>query len=66
VQSVSQQVETTLRTADTVVGSLLERVEAEDANPEFVQSLYSLMTSLASALPAIHEMGLPTRTGPRW
>jgi diguanylate cyclase (GGDEF)-like protein len=63
VQSVSQEVETTLKTADTVVGSLLERVEAEDANPEFVQSLYPLMTSLASALPAIHEMGITDRDG---
>jgi diguanylate cyclase (GGDEF)-like protein len=61
--SVSQQIETTLKTADTVVGSLLERVEAEGANPEFVQSLYPLMTSLASALPAIHEMGITDKDG---
>jgi diguanylate cyclase (GGDEF)-like protein len=62
-QSVSQQVETTLKTADTVVGSLRERVEAEDANPEFVQTLYPLMTSLATALPAIHEMGITDKDG---
>jgi membrane protein required for beta-lactamase induction len=31
-QSVSQEVETTLKTADTVVGSLLERVEAKIRN----------------------------------
>jgi diguanylate cyclase (GGDEF)-like protein len=61
--SVSQQIETTLKTADTVVESLLERVEAEGANPEFVQSLYPLMTSLASALPAIHEMGITDKDG---
>jgi diguanylate cyclase (GGDEF)-like protein len=61
--SVSQQIETTLKTADTVVASLLERVEAESANPEFVQSLYPLMTSLASALPAIHEMGITDKDG---
>jgi hypothetical protein len=62
-QSMSQEVETTLKTADTVVGSLLERVEAEDANPEFVQSLYPLMISLATALPAIHEMGITDKDG---
>ena len=61
--SLSQQIETTLRTADTVVGSLVQRVEVEGVSPESVQRLYGLMTSLAHALPAIHEMGLTDRHG---
>jgi hypothetical protein len=32
-------------------------------NPEAQQRLYQLMTSLASALPAIHEMGLTDKEG---
>jgi diguanylate cyclase (GGDEF)-like protein len=62
-QSVSQQVETTLKTADTVVGSLVERVEAEGGSVAIQDSLYPLMTSLATALPAIHEMGITDSDG---
>ena len=62
-ESLSQQIETTLKTADTVVGSLVQRVEAEGVSPESVQRLYGMMTSLAAALPAIHEMGLTDKDG---
>jgi diguanylate cyclase (GGDEF)-like protein len=62
-ESLSQQIETTLRTADTVVATLVQRVEVEGVNPETLQRLYGLMTSLASALPAIHEMGLTDKDG---
>ena len=62
-ESLSQQIETTLKTADTVVGSLVQRVEVEGVSPETVTSLYGLMTSLAHALPAIHEMGLTDKDG---
>jgi diguanylate cyclase (GGDEF)-like protein len=62
-ESLSQQIETTLKTADTVVATLVQRVEVEGVNPETLQSLYGLMTSLASALPAIHEMGLTDKDG---
>ena len=62
-ESLSQQIETTLRTADTVVGSLVQRVEVEGVSPQSVQRLYGLMTSLARALPAIHEMGLTDKEG---
>ena len=55
-QSLAQQIETTLKTADTVVGSLAQQVEVEGMNPDSLQRLYGVMTSLASALPAIHEM----------
>jgi diguanylate cyclase (GGDEF)-like protein len=57
-QSLAGQAETTLRTADTIVASLVERVEAEGTGPEAKSRLYHLMTSLAAALPAIHEMGI--------
>ena len=62
-ESLSQQIETTLKTADTVVGSLVQRVEVEGVIAESVQRLYGLMTSLAAALPAIHEMGLTDKDG---
>lgn len=62
-ESLSQQIETTLKTADTVVGSLAQRVEAEGVTPESTQRLYGMMTSLAAALPAIHEMGLTDKNG---
>jgi diguanylate cyclase (GGDEF)-like protein len=57
-RSIAEQAETTLKTADTIVASLVERVEAEGAGPEARVRLYHLMTSLAAALPAIHEMGI--------
>jgi diguanylate cyclase (GGDEF)-like protein len=62
-ESLSQQIESTLKTADTVVGTLAQRVEVEGVTPETLQRLYGLMTSLASALPAIHEMGLTDKDG---
>ena len=62
-ESLSQQIETTLKTADTVVATLVQRVEVDGVNPETEQRLYELMTSLASALPAIHEMGLTDKDG---
>jgi diguanylate cyclase (GGDEF)-like protein len=62
-ESLSQQIETTLKTADTVVATLVQGVEAEGVNPDTLQRLYGLMTSLASALPAIHEMGLTDKDG---
>jgi diguanylate cyclase (GGDEF)-like protein len=62
-ESLSQQIENTLKTADTVVATLVQRVEAEGINSEAEQRLYELMTSLASALPAIHEMGVTDKDG---
>ncbi|HEX2940413.1 MAG TPA: cache domain-containing protein, partial [Rhodopila sp.] len=57
-RSMAEQAETTLVTADTIVASLVERVEAEGTGTEARTRLYHLMTSLAAALPAIHEMGI--------
>jgi diguanylate cyclase (GGDEF)-like protein len=62
-QSVSQQVETTLKTAETVVATVVQRVEADGTGAESRQRLYGLMTSLAAALPAIHEMGILDKDG---
>jgi diguanylate cyclase (GGDEF)-like protein len=62
-ESLSEQIETTLKTADTVVATLVQRAEVEGINPDTLQRLYGLMTSLASALPAIHEMGLTDKDG---
>jgi diguanylate cyclase (GGDEF)-like protein len=62
-ESLSLQIETTLKTADTVVATLVQQVEVEGMNPETLQRLSGLMTSLASALPAIHEMGLTDKDG---
>jgi diguanylate cyclase (GGDEF)-like protein len=62
-ESLSHQIDTTLKTADSVVSSLVQRVEAEGATPESLARLHGLMTSLAAALPAIHEMGLIDRNG---
>lgn len=57
-RSMAEQAETTLKTADTIAASLVERVEAEGVGPESRARFYRLMTSLAAALPAIHEMGI--------
>jgi diguanylate cyclase (GGDEF)-like protein len=62
-ESISQQVETTLKTADTVVATLVQRAEVEGSEPASLQRLYGVMTSLAAALPAIHEMGLTDKDG---
>ncbi len=62
-ESIAQQVETTLKTADTVVATLVQRAEVEGTDPASLQRQYGVMTSLAAALPAIHEMGLTDRDG---
>src|SRR6185369_6131383 len=62
-ESLSQQIETTLKTADTVVASIGQRAEVEGVGPESLQRLYGMMTSLAAALPAIHEMGITDKDG---
>jgi len=40
-----------------------QHVEVEGVSPDSIQRLYGLMTSLAHALPAIHEMGLTNKDG---
>jgi hypothetical protein len=62
-RSMAEEAETTIKTADTIVASLVERVEAEGTGPEARARLYGLMTSLATALPAIHEMGITDSQG---
>lgn len=56
--AMAEQAETALQTADTVVAALVKQVEEEGVGPEALTRLYRLMTSLAEALPAIHEMGI--------
>lgn len=55
---MATQADATIKTADTIVASLVERVEAEGTGPEARARFYGLMTSLAAALPAIHEIGI--------
>ncbi len=62
-RSMAQQTDTTIKTADTIVGSLVERVEAEGTGPDTRTRLYGMITSLATALPAIHEMGIMDSQG---
>jgi diguanylate cyclase (GGDEF)-like protein len=62
-RAMAQQVETTLQTADTVVATLVKQVQDEGTGPEALARLSRLMTSLAVALPAIHEMGLTDSHG---
>ena len=62
-RSMAEQADTTIKTADTVVATLVERVEAEGIGPESRVRFYHLMTSLAAALPAIHEMGITDSHG---
>jgi diguanylate cyclase (GGDEF)-like protein len=62
-RSMAEQAETTLQTADTVVATLVAQVEAEGTGPEALTRFYRLMTSLAVALPAIHEMGIVDSQG---
>ena len=62
-RSVAEQAETTIKTVDTIVAGLVERVEAEGMGPEASVRFYRLMTSLASALPALHEMGIVDANG---
>src|ERR1700721_179029 len=44
-ESLSQQIENTLKTADTVVATLVQRVEVEGVNPETLKPLYGLLQS---------------------
>jgi diguanylate cyclase (GGDEF)-like protein len=62
-ESISQQVENTIKTADTVVATLVQRAEDDGVDPASLQRLYGVMTPLAAALPAIHEMGLTDKDG---
>src|SRR5262249_45277560 len=62
-ESVAKQVEITLTTADTVAATLAQRAAADGVDRASLERLYGVMTSLAAALPAIHEMGLTDRDG---
>jgi diguanylate cyclase (GGDEF)-like protein len=62
-ESVANQVETTLRTADTVIATLVQRAEVDGVDRATLDRLYGVMTSLGAALPAIHEMGLTDKDG---
>jgi len=62
-RAMAEQAETTLQTADTVVAALVKQVEEEGTGPEALTRFYRLMTSLAEALPAIHEMGIVDSRG---
>ena len=62
-RAMAEQAETTLQTADTVVATLVKQVEDEGTGPEALTRFYRLMTSLAVALPAIHEMGIVDSQG---
>ena len=62
-RSIAEQAETTLQTADTVVSSLVDQVEADGTGPEALARFSRLMSSLAVALPAIHEMGIVDSNG---
>lgn len=62
-RSMAAQADAAITTADTIVASLVERVEAEGTGPEAVARFYRLITSLAAALPAIHEMGIMDSSG---
>jgi diguanylate cyclase (GGDEF)-like protein len=62
-RSLAEQAETTIKTADSIVASLVERVEAEGTEEEARTRFYRLMTSLAAALPAIHEIGIMNEKG---
>jgi diguanylate cyclase (GGDEF)-like protein len=62
-RSMAEQAETTLQTANTVVSSLVDQVEAEGTGPEALARFSRLMSSLAVALPAIHEMGIVDSQG---
>ena len=62
-RAMAEQAETTLQTADTVVAALVAQVEQEGTGPEALLRFYRLMSSLAVALPAIHEMGIVDSRG---
>ena len=62
-RSLAEQVSATIKTADTIAATLVQRVQADGMGPESRLRLYGLMTSLAAALPAIHEMGITDKDG---
>ena len=62
-RSLAEQADAMIKTADTVVASLVQRVEADGTGPEARVRFHGLMTSLAAALPAIHEMGITDTHG---
>jgi diguanylate cyclase (GGDEF)-like protein len=62
-QSIAAQAESAINTADSIVASLVERVEAEGTGPEALKRFYGLMTSLDAALPMIHEMVITDSQG---
>ncbi len=62
-RSMAEQAGNTIKTADTIAASLVERVEAEGTGPEARVRFHHLMTSLAAALPAVHEMGITDKSG---
>jgi diguanylate cyclase (GGDEF)-like protein len=62
-QSIAAQAESAIKTTDSIVTSLVERVEAEGTGPEALKRFYGLMTSLDAALPMIHEMVMTDSRG---
>jgi diguanylate cyclase (GGDEF)-like protein len=62
-QSIAEQAESAIKTTDSIVASLVERVEAEGTGPEALKRFYGLMTSLDAALPVIHELGITDSQG---
>ncbi len=62
-RSIAEQAEMMIGTADTIVASLVERVEAEGTQPVALARFYRLMTSLVTALPAFHELGITDAQG---
>ena len=62
-QSIAEQAESAIKTTDSIVASLVERVEAEGTGPEALKRFYGLMTSLDAALPVIHELAITDSQG---
>jgi hypothetical protein len=62
-QVIAEQAESVVRTADTIVANLVDRIEAEGTGPVAIARLYRFMSSLAVALPAIHEMEITDTQG---
>jgi hypothetical protein len=62
-QAMADQVETVIKSVDTMVASLVERKEAEGTGTESRTRLYHLMTSLAAKLPAVEEIGVTDSQG---
>jgi diguanylate cyclase (GGDEF)-like protein len=62
-RSIAEQAETTIKTADAIAATLVERIEAEGTGPEARGRLYHLMTSLATLVPAIHDIAITDSKG---